>query len=83
MHAPVATREDGTRINPEWLVEAMREGGDISSAALARKLEVDDTTVYRWRKGGAPITMLSWRAVLHALNLPEGWEPKKRKPRSH
>lgn len=81
MHPQVATRDEGTQIDPKWLVAAMAER-DVSSAALARRLEVDDTTIYRWRKGDSPITRLAWLGVLHALDLPAAWEPSpSKKPR--
>lgn len=75
-------------MDPADLVAAMDARG-TSSAALARQLEVDDTTIYRWRKGESPITQVIWFAVLHALDLPRDWKkgapvparPKaKRKP---
>jgi hypothetical protein len=86
MHTAVATREDATVIDPAWLIAAMDEQGS-GSAALARKLEVDNTTVFRWRKGDSPITRVTWLAALHALGLPADWEPgaakaKKAKPRA-
>jgi hypothetical protein len=83
MNPDVATREGGTRIDPAWLIAAMDERGS-SSAALARKLEVDGTTVYRWRQGDSPITKVTWLAVLHALDLAATWEPtKKIRKRAH
>ena len=75
MTAAVATRrEDGTVIEPEWLVAAIEASG-TTSAALARKLEVDGTTLYRWRKRQAPITRIIWLAITQALGLPADWEP--------
>lgn len=79
----VASRQDGTRIDPAWLIAAMEEC-EVGSAALARRLEVDDTTVYRWRKDPerSPITRLIWLAVLGALGLPTDWQPKRvKRPR--
>jgi hypothetical protein len=75
MTSAVATRrEDGTVIDPDWLVAALKATG-VKSAQLARRLEVDGTTVYRWRKAEAPITMVVWWAITHALGLPSTWKP--------
>lgn len=75
MTLAVATRrEDGTLIDPAWLAGALDACG-TTSAALARKLEVDGTTLYRWRKGQAPITRVIWLAITQALGLPASWEP--------
>lgn len=75
MTSLVATRrEDGTVIDPDWLVAAIEATG-TTSAALARRLEVDGTTLYRWRKHQAPITRVIWLAITQALGLPADWKP--------
>lgn len=80
MSIAVATRrEDGTTIDPAWLQAAIDHVG-TNSSALARRLEVDGTTVYRWRKGQAPITKVLWLAITQALGLPADWEPPKVPP---
>lgn len=84
MQLAVATREDAKTVDPADLVAAM-DARTKTSAALARALEVDDTTVYRWRKGESPITQVIWLAVLHALDLPRGWkagDPVPAKPKA-
>jgi hypothetical protein len=75
MTSAVATRrEDGTLIDPAWLTAAI-DHSSTTSAALARRLEVDGTTLYRWRKGQAPITKVIWLAITQALGLPIDWTP--------
>lgn len=51
------------------------EAANVSSAALARRLDVDDTTVYRWRKGMVQINRMPWLAITQALGLPADWMP--------
>lgn len=75
MTTDVATRaEDRPPISAEWLAAAKAARG-TSWAVLARRLEVDESTVYRWRTGDSPITRVIWLSVLHALDLPASWKP--------
>lgn len=75
MTAAVATLPaDRPPIDPTWLVAA-QEAQDVSSAALARALEVDSGTVYKWRTGRSPINRVTWLAILTALQLPTDWKP--------
>lgn len=81
----VASRDDATKIEGWWLKEAMAEA-DVSSAALARRLEVDGTTIYRWRESsvdgeGGGISKLNWYACLMALGLAQGWKPERLRER--
>lgn len=68
----MAARDDRDTVDVRHLIAAM-DALDISSAALARRLDVDDTSVYRWRKGQVPLTRLLWFAITHALELPSTW----------
>lgn len=56
-----------------------------SSASLARVLDVDKTTIYRWREGVFDkkkkkqvwlITPVVWRACMSAMGLPANWTPE-------
>lgn len=71
MHTEMA-RDDRDTVDVRHLIAAMEACG-VSSAALARRLDVDDTSVYRWRKGQVPLTRLLWFAITHALGLPSTW----------
>lgn len=77
MTATVATLPaDRPPVDPAWLVAA-QELQDVSSAALARALEVDSGTIYKWRTGRSPINRVTWLAILTALQLPTDWKPAK------
>jgi hypothetical protein len=80
----VATRRDDRAEIPGDRLKAAMDTVAVSSAALARVLDVDKTTVYRWREGVFDkkrqrhvwlITPLIWRACMSALGLPADWEP--------
>src|SRR5262249_42292852 len=69
------------KLRADVLVARMKERG-FSIAALADKLDVDASTVRRWRKGGKAymrnIVALSKALDLPHYNLIEGFEPEDR-----
>lgn len=81
--AVVATRREDRVDIPGTSLKAAMEAVGMSSASLARVLDVDKTTVYRWREGVTDaktkkhtwlITPVVWRACMSALGLPHDWK---------
>lgn len=54
-------------MTPDQLKAAMTELG-LSTAALARLLEVDQTTIWRWRTGKSPMPKMAELLIRAALS---------------
>lgn len=67
-------RPDRTEVSGAWLAAALDATG-VSAAELSRRLELDDSTIYRWKTGRTPMQRVYWLAATQALDLPADWEP--------
>ena len=60
---------------PAHLVRDALASTRTTQAELARRLDVDVSTVAKWVGETNPVTPLAWAAVTHVLGLPLDWRP--------
>ena len=64
-----------TRIPARWLDAAFAARPDSTATDVAAALDVDVTTISRWRRGQLPLGRGRWVSVLAVLGLPLDWRP--------
>jgi DNA-binding transcriptional regulator YiaG len=77
---PVVDPEE--TVPAEWLRSALDTTG-VSQIRLAKRLDMDASTISNWKRGKTPLSRSRWLAVKTALGLPSDWTPSTKKPVSH
>jgi hypothetical protein len=77
MHDLVAAPRDeqDKRYAPASWVLAAREARGLTQDAMSRRLDVASMTISKRERGVIKVPWENWLGMLHALDLPAGWEP--------
>ena len=57
-------------------MQALCDAFDLGDDDVAKRLEVNRTTVWRWRNGVSAMGKAQWALLTSTLNLSPDWMPK-------